>query len=361
MPTELTNYQCPACSGPLHFDSASGKLKCDYCDSEFEPEAVERIYADKEAAAAAAAKKPRWDTQGAGTEWADEEASKMKAYSCPSCGAQLVCDETTAATSCPYCGNPTVVPGNFSGMLKPDYILPFKKSKEDAVAALRQFYKGKKLLPRKFAAQNHIEEIKGIYVPFWLFDAKTDANIVFEGRKIDVHDDGSDTITVTRHYRVVRSGNAAFSRVPVDGSSKMPDADMDAIEPFDYQALKPFSSAYMPGFLAEKYDVDAAGCQDRATERIRNSTVNAFKETCTGYDEVEEDYTDIDITESSVKYAMMPVWMLSTKWGGKNFIFAMNGQTGRLVGSLPVSPLKFLLWMAAISAPMMLILGIILL
>ena len=359
MPTEVTNFKCPACSGPLHFDGKSGKLKCDYCDSEFEPEAVERIYADKEAAAAAAANKPKWDTGGAGGDWGADEAAKMKAYSCPSCGAQLVCDETTAATSCPYCGNPTVVPGNFSGMLRPDYVLPFKKTKEEAVAALKQFYKGKRLLPKGFADQNHIDEIKGVYVPFWLYDAKADANLVFDGTKIHVHEDGDDTVTVTRHFRVARSGDVAFARVPVDGSSKMPDAHMDAIEPFDYAELKDFSSAYLPGFLAEKYDVDADACQDRATERIRSSTISAFERTCDEYDELTPEITNISLSESSVKYALLPVWMLSTKWQDKNLLFAMNGQTGRLVGDLPVSMGKFWAWFAGISVPLMVILGLI--
>ena len=359
MPTEVTNYQCPACTGPLHFDGASGKLKCDYCGSEFEPEAVEKILADKQAAAAAAASQPKWNSAGAGAEWAEDEASKMKAYSCPSCGAQLVCDDTTAATSCPYCGNPTVVPGNFSGMLRPDYILPFKKSKEDAAAALKAFYKGKKLLPKGFAAANHIEEVKGVYVPFWLFDAKANAHIVFDGRKIFIAEHGDDTVTTTRHYRVERGGDVAFARVPVDGSSKLPNAHMDAIEPFDYNELKDFSAAYMPGFLAEKYDVDAQACEPRATERIRNSTISAFEETCSEYDELDPEITNIDLSDSSVKYALLPVWMLSTKWQDKSFLFAMNGQTGRLVGDLPVSMQKFWLWFAGISLPLMAILGLI--
>ena len=358
MPTEVTNYKCPACTGALHFDSRNSKLKCDFCDSEFEPEAVERIYADKEAAAAAAANAPKWDTAGAGGEWGDE-AAKMKAYNCPSCGAQLVCDETTTATSCPYCGNPTVIPGNFSGMLRPDYILPFKNSKEDAVAALKKFYKGKKLLPKNFSDQNHINEIKGVYVPFWLFDAKANANLVFDGQKISVHEHGDDTITTTRHYRVVRSGDVAFARVPVDGSSKMPDGHMDAIEPFHYAELKAFSSAYLPGFLAEKYDVDAEASQSRATERIRNSTISAFEETCRGYDRLNTELAQIELSENSVKYAMMPVWLLSTQWKGKNFLFAMNGQTGKLVGDLPVSMAKFWAWFAGISIPLMVILGLI--
>ena len=106
-------------------------------------------------------------------DWGDD-ADAMRAYSCPSCGAELICDETTAATSCPYCGNPTVVPGKFAGALKPEYVLPFKLAKEDAVKALKAHYKGKPFLPKAFSAENHVQEIKGVYVPFWMFDGEAE-------------------------------------------------------------------------------------------------------------------------------------------------------------------------------------------
>lgn len=168
MASQVTNYKCPACTGPLHFVGASGKLECDYCGAQYEVADIEKLYADKEAAAAAASEKAEakaeanrqkmadmesqgWDTSGLSSDWG-AEADGMKAYNCPSCGAELICDASTAATSCPYCGNPTVVPGQFSGALKPDFVLPFKLSKEDAVAALKNHYKGKPLLPRRLPA-----------------------------------------------------------------------------------------------------------------------------------------------------------------------------------------------------------------
>ena len=160
----MTNYKCPACTGPLHFVGASGQLECDYCDAHYEVAEIEKLYAEKESAAVDAAKQAQaqeekrrreladmeaqgWDTSGMTSDWG-AEGEGMKAYSCPSCGAELICDATTAATSCPYCGNPTVVPGQFSGALKPEFVIPFKLSKEDAVAALKKHYQGKPFLPR---------------------------------------------------------------------------------------------------------------------------------------------------------------------------------------------------------------------
>ena len=360
MASQITNYQCPACTGPLKFSSDIGKLKCEYCGSEYEVAYIEQLYAAKEESAAAAGTDTSWELEGAGGEWTDEEASKMRAYSCPSCGAQVICDYTTAATACPYCGNPTTVPGNFAGTLKPDFVIPFRLDKEAAKAALAKHYTGKKLLPKEFASGNRIEEIKGVYVPFWLFSGKSDANIVYDATKVHSHRQGRDEVTVTEHYQVTRTGNVAFEKVPVDGSVKMPDAHMDSIEPYDYSELKPFSSAYLPGYLADKYDVSSDECVKRADTRVRVATEDAFMSTVNGYDSVSTKSARIIINKGPVNYAFFPVWILNTKWKDKDFLFAMNGQTGKLIGDLPVDWGKFWLWFACIAAPLFVILNLIL-
>ena len=195
--------------------------------------------------------------------WSEAEAEGLNSYSCPTCGAELVCDETTAATTCPYCGNPTVLGGKLSGKLEPEYILPFMLDKKAAIAQLTRYYKGKAFLPKAFKSQNHIAEIQGVYVPFWLYDAKADARAGTRARTPRATARGDYMVTTTQHYDVRREGSAAFAKVPVDGSSKMPNTHMDAIEPFDYGDLKPFSTAYLPGYLADRYDEDADACAER--------------------------------------------------------------------------------------------------
>jgi len=365
--TQVTNYQCPACTGPLHFAGASGKLECEYCGSAYEVAEIENLYAEKEAKAEAAAEEAteKEAAQKAETEsfegWTEEEAAGMRAYSCPSCGAEIICDETTAATSCVYCGNPTVVPGQFSGALKPDYVIPFKLDKEAAVAALKKYYKGKKFLPKAFAQDTHIEEIQGIYVPFWLFDGDVECGAVYETTRSRTFTRGDYRITETDHYVVSRGGSFTYERIPVDGSTKMPDAHMDSIEPFDYSELKPFSTAYMPGFLAEKYDVSAEKSEKRVNERIEGSAETLLMNTVLGYETVRTRSKHAENHRSGVKYAMLPVWLLHTKWKDGSYLFAMNGQTGKLIGDLPVSKGKFAAWMAGISVPLMGILGLLLL
>ena len=284
----------------------------------------------------------------------------MRAYNCPSCGAELICDETTAATSCPYCGNPAVVPSQFHGQQKPDYIIPFKLNKEAAIAALKNFYKGKKLLPRAFTEQNHIEEIKGVYVPFWLIDGTVDADVSYQATITHTHTSGNYRITTTDHYEVRRAGTLDFLRIPADGSSKMPDPIMDSIEPFDYGELKRFSTAYLPGFYADIYDVPAEDALKRASRRACATSSDELRATVSGYTGCAEGMHSIRMAKHKAHYALLPVWMLTTNWNGNRYVFAMNGQTGKLIGDLPVSAGKTLAWFAGIAGPLAAILAAIL-
>ena len=362
MPSQITNYQCPSCTGPLRYDGASGKLQCDYCGSSFTISEIEKIYQDKlgeaeQAAAAttaaAAAEVEAGEADGStGESFWDAEGEGMKLYNCPSCGAQLVFDATTAASSCPYCGNPSVVPGQFHGMLRPDYILPFKLSKEEAVASLKNYYHGKKLLPKAFSAENHLEEIKGVYVPFWLFDETAVTDISYQGTKVMSVTHGNELITTTEYYDIRRAGTVRFTRIPADGSKKMPDELMDSIEPFDYSELKPFSTAYMPGFMADIYDIGDRESFERAQKRGSNTALEIMDSTVSGYSSVVPRHREVQVHREKTSYALLPVWMLSTRWKNQNFIFAMNGQTGKFIGDLPVSMGRYFAWFAGIAVPL---------
>lgn len=142
-------------------------------------------------------------------------------------------------------------------------------------------------------------------------------------------------------FDVWRSGTMEFERVPVDGSKKMPDDYMDSIEPFDYAGLKPFSTAYLPGYLADKYDVTAHESMERADRRFRSSAIDQMRRDVSGYETVNQVGDNVRLHRGKVHYALMPVWTLRTKWQGKDYLFMMNGQTGKMVGDLPVSYGKF--------------------
>lgn len=347
MAVQTINYQCPACTAPLRFDGTSGKLVCDYCESSYSVEEVEAFYREKtkkaEEASAKEEKKEKeieneriispvqdeWNEESLSGDWG-VDSEKLKAYSCTSCGAELICDDTTAATTCPYCGNPTVIPGQFAGALKPDYVIPFKIDKKQAVNALKMHYGKKKLLPKAFKDENHIQEIKGVYVPFWLFDGKAQVEMNAAAMRTHQFKEGKYMVTVTEHYDLYRKGQVSFEKIPVDASSRMPDDFMDSIEPFDYAELKEFSMAYFAGFFADKYDVSVADSKSRADLRTENTAVEAVQNTLKHPGAVIRN-RHVHLQRGDVHYALLPVWMLTTNWNGKRYMFAMNGQTGKLV------------------------------
>ena len=357
MAVQVTNYQCPACTGPLQFDGGSGMLKCEYCASSYVVQEIEDLYKEKDEKAAEAfsdsneddslhmsgeERESEWDMSDLQEDWG-QEGKGMKAYNCPSCTAELVCEETTSATECPYCGNPSIVPGQFTGMLKPHYVIPFKLDKKAAMAGLKKHYEGRPLLPKEFKTKNHLEEIKGVYVPFWLYDGVAQGDMHFKATRSSTRRSGNYEITTTKHYSIHRRGNVAFERIPVDGSKKMPDDYMDSIEPFNYADLKEFSTAYLPGFLADKYDVTAEEAGARADKRAVETIERCLRNTVKGYDTVIEQSSHAALKRGAVKYALMPVWILNTKWNGENYMFAMNGQTGKFVGKLPIDKKKRML------------------
>jgi len=343
------NYKCPACDGPLKFDGASDKLTCEYCDSSFSVAEIEELYKVIEEEIPEEPAEPVEELQEDAC-WSDEDKEGLVVYTCPSCGAELICDEHTAATSCVYCGNPTVVPSKLQGGLKPEYIIPFKKSKEEAVAALKNFYKGKKFLPGGYADANRIEEVKGVYVPFWLYNGRADGDLLFHATRTRVRTTSRERITTTYHYKCRRAGSIPFEKIPSDASSKMPNEFMDAIEPYDYSELRPFQMSYLPGYFADKYDVEADVNKAHIENRMTSTIQNELEQTVTGYESCTVSRSRVHVNYGKISYALLPVWMLNTKWNDQIYTFAMNGQTGRLVGNLPIDKKKYWAWFAGIFA-----------
>lgn len=341
----LQQYKCPCCDGAITFDTEVQKMKCPYCDTEFE---METLKAYDDSLNTDTADDMNWDT-AAGTEWQEGETDGLRVYVCQSCGGEVVGDETLGATNCPFCGNAVVMMGQFTGALKPDYVIPFKHDKKAAVAALKKHYGGKRLLPKVFAQQNHLDEVKGVYVPVWLFDADADANIRYKATRLRHWSDSNYNYTETSFYSVLRSGSIGFERVPVDGSTKMDDTLMESIEPYDFDEAVDFQTAYLAGYLADKYDVDSEQSVVRANQRIKKSTEDAFAATVQGYHVVEPVHSGISLNNGVAKYALYPVWLLNTSWNGQKYSFAMNGQTGKFVGDLPLDKKAYRKWLFGLT------------
>lgn len=346
---DLMTYKCPNCGGAIVFESVNQDFKCESCDSVFTQEQLSEYDEILKNSG-----QPENTQKVEEYEWQSDEISEelnnINTYSCKFCGAEIVTDATTAATECPYCNNPIIVAPQLSGINRPDLVIPFKIQKKQAEEALKAFYKGKPFLPNEFKTENKIKEIKGVYIPFWLFDCNVGANITYNATRTHIWRDKNYEYTKTDRFRVLRSGSLAFKMIPADGSSKMDDAYMDAIEPFDYNELIDFDAAYLSGYLADKYDVDIEQNKPRLNERIENSTADAFRKTVTGYTAVSVADKNVGVYDGKAKYALFPVWLLNTKYKDKMYTFAMNGQTGKLVGNLPVDKKKFWGCLAGIAA-----------
>ena len=274
----------------------------------------------------------------------------MAVFCCSSCGGEIVADENTASLSCPYCGSSIVIKSRLSGMLKPDLVIPFKLNKQAAKNALARHLKGKRLLPKAFKSENHIEEIKGIYVPFWLFDCNAQASGRFKGTKVRFWSDSKYNYTETLHFRIFRDGSMDFYGVPVDGSSKMDDSLMEALEPFDFTEAVDFKTAYLAGYLADKYDMGSDVCIERANQRIKNSAQSVLAGTVTGYATCVPEQLSVNFSDGHVRYALLPVWLLNSVYQGKIYTFAMNGQTGKFIGDLPMDKGAYWRWFAGVFA-----------
>ena len=341
----IKEYKCPACGGTMEFDSTSQKMKCPYCDTEISVEEYEALNESQTSE----------DKKSGQTEKSTKE-STFVTYICESCGGEITADKTTGATTCPFCGNRVVLKGQFEGGLKPDYVIPFKLDKKAAKAAYQKHLEGKAFVPSVFKEENHIDEIVGIYVPFWLFDMETNALVTYDAERSRVWMSGDVEYTEHEFFKIERGGTMAFEHIPEDGSRKMEDDLMESLEPYDFKDAVPFKDPYLAGYVAERYDVAADECKKRAKKRAKASIKRELRDTVKGYSIVKPVSDNVKIQKASQKYALYPVWILNTTWRDQKYVFAMNGQTGKMVGDLPADKGAF--WKYVVSRG--LVIGVIL-
>ncbi len=342
----VLEYKCPSCGGSLHFGGESQKMQCPYCDSRFD---VEQVLTYNVQLDASQEPEFQWDDTQT-LQWNETEQQSLLHFVCPSCGGEIVTEETTAATFCPYCDNPAVMPSQVCGGQKPEGVIPFKTSKEDAKTAFLNLCKGKPLLPKFFTEEQRLEKITGIYVPFWLYDCQGDFRGHYKATRVHHWSDRDYNYIRTEYYHLVRACGAEFLRIPMDASQKMDNAIMESIEPYDYSQVVDFETAYLSGYLADKYDVEAIQGQDRVKQRVDESITSLLSGTLMGYTSVMPISRQLNVRHGKAKYVLLPVWMLHTKYKEKTYVFAMNGQTGKMTGSFPVCPKRTAAWFAGIWA-----------
>ncbi len=317
------DHKCPSCGANIKFNPVSQKWDCEYCGASYELNTFQKETQEKD-------KKEKREKSENIT------STNYNEYSCKNCGAVIITDENTSATHCVYCGNTAIMKDRLKGEFQPDKMIPFKTTKEDAIYEFQKLIAKKRFAPKEFSAKENIEKISGVYIPFWLFDGKTEGGINATGKKIRCHRRGDYDITETTYYKCHREGNEEYIDVPVDGSTKFDDNIMDSIEPYDYSEFVEFNSSYLAGFLAEKYDQTSKDVNARAIERVKNTLIENLRSDIRGYTEVTVDSSNINVESGDVEYALLPVWMMNINYKEKTHVFAMNGQTKKCVGNIPI-------------------------
>lgn len=381
--------KCPNCGSNLKFNPEIQKLGCDFCGASFDPSlfnsAVDELVKENTAPVSerqpvhaqpeAAAQQPQQYQQpqeeivtevseaiGPSEQASQTAPSHMEEqveFVCNSCGARVVTDKNTSATFCAFCGSPALVGQRLTNEFKPQYMIPFKVSREKAEKAFMKWAGGGKWTPFGFVSKKNITKLTGLYVPFWLFNIK--AHIDIEASAQDISYSGE--YRTTKYYQVTRKGDVEWKNIPLDGETRIDDKLMEAIEPFNFEKLIPYDYDYIPGFYADRYDQDAQALAKRATDRGISGMDDIIK-TSIGkkYDTHKITKNQSMITSMAAHYALLPVWFMAYKYHNKMYYFAMNGQTGEVAGKVPVSTVKktgfFFIALAIAAVIARLILGI---
>ena len=317
--SKVLDNKCPSCGAAIHFKPELGKFKCDYCDSEFTAEQLKDM--DK-------------------LSKEEDNYSNYVNYNCPDCGAEIITDDNTAATFCVYCGNTSIIKNRLSGEFAPSKIIPFKVEKKKAIEAFKNLRKGRPLTPKLFTNEKNIEKIQGVYIPFWLYDVNVSGTIEAKATKVSSWTSGDTHYTKTDYYKVIRSGEMSYNKVPVDGSTRFNNDMMNSIEPFDYGKLIDYNHAYLSGFLAEKYDVSSDDAFNDAKTRTLNSTRDEMLSSMIGYSSKNITSNNLDSSINNKEYVLLPVWMVNVKYNGNYYLFAMNGESGKFIGNIPLDKKK---------------------
>ncbi len=364
----VNEYKCPACGAPISFSPGTHQMFCEFCGTKIDlDELIGGNKTEENQSKSGETKAKSSKKADANDRWAAfndykssrETLGEQNLYVCESCGAEIMADLTTAATKCPYCDNNVILTDKVSGALKPDAIIPFAIGKEELKSIVKKFHKGKPLLPRGFLSLHKIEEIQGVYVPFWLYDGQMQGDVNLSGDIVKMHRKGNYEITETSHFMLERGGIMDFKNIPVDASKKMDNNLMDSIEPFNMSELTEFKDAYLSGFLADIYDETPDSLKKRAAERIEKSTVDALIRTAIGYSNVRMLNNYMNLKKADMKYVLFPVYLINDTYMGKKYTYAVNGQTGKIVGELPSSKMKLFAWGGGSFGITALILGLI--
>lgn len=357
----VTQFKCPSCGNDLSFDASTGKLQCPSCGHSMPIEETPKTEVYNQSPADPSdvtmfdpndiPEECSYQYVGEAsiphTEFSDTDVNE---YQCNNCGAIILAGKDTTATLCSFCGSPVVLTDRLSGKLAPAKVIPFRITREDAQARFKKWCKNGRFTPNSFRQADRVKNITGIYVPFWLFDMNGNGDVDATCTRVRSYTRGQYRTTETSYFHVYRKFNVHYIKVPVDASEKMNDDLMDKLEPYSYSDLKTFELPYLSGFLAEKYNYTDSDLYPRIHDRITAYINDYIQSTLTGYTTTRINRKDVHIKPINAFYTLLPVWMVCYDYKDSEHIFAMNGQTGKIVGKPPLDKGKIAKWFALLSA-----------
>ena len=311
---KVLDHKCLACGSKIEFNPKTQKWNCTYCHSKFILEDFGEAHFSK-------------------------NDDVIEIYRCPDCNAEIIADKNTSATFCIYCDNTAILKDKLSGKFKPEGIIPFTVTKEEAILEFQKHIKKKFLASKTFLNNCNVEKITGIYIPFWVNNLEIDVNFNGYGYKNPKYDPISSTYSIEkvlakRHLKV------DFENIPIDGSIKLDDDIMFNVFPYDMKKVKEYHHAYLSGFFAEKYDDNLENNLIKLKAKSYSTVDKVIRDTVQIYNEFNLIEKDIKISNIKSKYILVPVWMLNIKYKNKIYPFIMNGQTKEFIGDIPISNFK---------------------
>ena len=329
----VVSYKCPHCGGELIFNPTTQKYKCEYCLSDFSQEELEAL--KPEEGSEEKAVNFEEDTQEENT--TEKETQEAVIYHCPSCGAEIVTDETTAATFCYYCHNPVVLSGRVSGEFLPDKIIPFAIDKKQATEKFLDYVHSKKFVPKAFFNKQQIEKISGVYFPYWMVDMDIEGSMQAEGRNVRVWRSGDTEYTETKVYRVEREGDVHLEDITKNALKKSNAKLAEGVLPYDVSKVQKFHMGFLSGFLAEKRDIERTELNKQVQQEANEYGEKILRGTVKGYSSISVKSCHLNQTQENWDYTMLPVWTVTYKGkNGKMYYYSMNGQDGKVYGELPI-------------------------
>lgn len=358
------SIKCPNCGGGLQFDPSAQNYECEYCLSRFTQEELEKIAPEirdgqsgRESGGSGGTQAPD-DKTAEGAAAHDDAAENARVYSCPSCGAEIVTDETTAASFCFYCHNPVILQGRLNGKYHPDYVIPFAIDKEKAREIFLGWLRQKRFVPSDFGSPEQIEKMTGVYFPYWLYSCRVDGRLDGEGTRLRTWRAGDMQYTETQKYDVSRAGTMNIDHVTRNALKKADKKLAEGVMPFDTRAMKPFSMGFLSGFFAEKRDMENSEFSMEVEKEVKDFAAGSLRGSVGDYSSLNVRRQEADIKAPKWEYALLPVWTLTyiEKKTGQVYYFACNGQSGKVCGKLPVDTRKLWILFAEIFLPLLAVL-----